>query len=123
MSTTMEYLNCSVDEGLVSKMLIQLGFGKSESGRWPSGLKVDTLRELVAALEADLELTTVIGAAVKARQDSRPSGSSPRIARTPDSVLRAVESGHINADELMAALKSLKAQLFSDSVPQHQVLA
>ena len=109
MSTTMEYLNCSVDEGLVSKMLIQLGFGKSESGRWPSGLKVDTLRELVAALEADLELTTVIGAAVKSRQDSRPSGSSPRIARTPDSVLRAVESGHINADELMAALKSLKA--------------
>ncbi len=117
MSTTMEYLNCSVDEGLVSKMLIQLGFGKSESGRWPSGLKVDTLRELVAALEADLELTTVIGAAVKVRQDTRPSGSSPRIARTPDSVLRAVESGHINADELMevtpGALRVRKKELKS----------
>jgi len=109
MSTTMEYLNCSVDEGLVTRMLKHLGFAKTESGRWPSGLKVDTLREIVVALEADMELTTVLGAAVKSRQDSRPSGSSPRIARTPDSVLRAVEAGHINADELMTALASLKA--------------
>ena len=109
MSTTMEYLNCSVDEGLVSKMLTTLGFSKSESGRWPTGLKVDTLREIVAVLDGDLNLVDNLGAAIKSRQDSRPSGSSPRIARTPDSVLRAVESGHINADELMEALKSLKA--------------
>ena len=109
MSTTMEYLNCSTDEGLVTKMLSHLGFEKLDSGRWPSGLKVDTLREIFAMLESVGEITTTLGAAIKSRQDSRPSGSSPRIARTPDSVLRAVESGHINADELMDALKSLKA--------------
>ncbi len=108
MSTTMEYLNCSTDEGLVTKMLSHLGFEKLDSGRWPSGLKVDTLRELVAALEADNEFSAILSASVKHRQDTRPRGSSPRIARTPDSVLRAVEAGHLNADELMAALASLK---------------
>ena len=68
MSTTMEYLNCSVDEGLVSKMLTTLGFAKSESGRWPSGLKVDTLREIVAVLDGDLKLVDNLGAAIKSRR-------------------------------------------------------
>ncbi len=104
----MEYLSSPKSEGLITALVAQLGF-KPINGRLPSGLKADILREFVGIVKEDSTFAASFADRVKARQAARPKGASPRIARTPESVLRAVSDGHLDADALLKELKRLKS--------------
>ena len=108
-TTAMEYLSSPKSEGLITALVAELGF-KPIKGRLPSGLKADILREFVGLVQKDSTFAASFADSVKARQAARPKGASPRIARTPESVLRAVADGHLDAATLLKELNRLKGR-------------
>ena len=104
--TSMEYLSCPSSDGTVSTMLKSFGVDKVE-GRYPTGVKADTLRAIADFFNADKKATKLVSESIVKRQSVRGKGSRGRITATPESVLTAVKSGKIDKAELEALLSSM----------------
>jgi hypothetical protein len=104
--TSMEYLSCPSSDGTVSSMLESFGVSKVE-GRYPTGVKADTLRAIAEFFVGNSKATKILTADIVKRQSVRGKGSRGRITATPESVLTAVKSGKIDKAELEALLSSM----------------
>ena len=105
-TTSMEYLSCPSSDGTVSSMLDLFGVAKVD-GRYPTGVKADTLRAIADFFAGSKSAVKSVSADVLKRQSVRGKGSRGRITATPESVLSAVRSGKIDADELKTLLASM----------------
>ena len=105
-TTAMEYLSCPRADGVVSSMLTLFGVEQID-GRYPTGAKADTLRAMADFFAGSKSAVKTVSADVVKRQSVRGKGSRGRITATPESVLSAVRSGKIDADELKTLLASM----------------
>ena len=105
-TTAMEYLSCPRADGVVSSLLTTFVVEKID-GRYPTGSKADTLRAMADFFAGSKSAVKSVSADVLKRQSVRGKGSRGRITATPESVLSAVRSGKIDADELKTLLASM----------------
>ena len=105
-TTSMEYLSCPSSDGTVSSMLDLFGVAKVD-GRYPTGVKADTLRTIAEFFVSSSKATKTVSDGIVKRQSVRGKGSRGRITATPESVLSAVRSGKIDKSELEALLSSM----------------
>ena len=99
----MDYLWAPKDEKLVSGLLDMLGFaGVGKSGRYPTGVKYDTLVALCDVVSSNEEMASLVASRTHQLQGQRKrSGKAPSV----DSVVLALQSGKMSEADLKEAMK------------------
>ncbi len=99
----MDYLWAPKDEQIVSGLLDLLGFaGVGKSGRYPTGVKYDTLVALCDVVSSNEEMASLVASRTHQLQGQRKrSGKAPSV----DSVVLALQSGKMSEADLKEAMK------------------
>ena len=99
----MDYLWAPKDEQIVSGLLDLLGFaGVGKSGRYPTGVKYDTLVALCDVVSSNEEMASLVASRTHQLQGQRKrSGKAPSV----DSVVLALQSGKKSEADLKEAMK------------------
>ena len=99
----MDYLWATKSEGVVEDMLTSIGITKvGKSGRFPTGVKYDTLIAISEAMRIDEQFSSMVASRTHDLQKSRgPKSRGPSV----DSVVSALQSGKMSESDLKAAMK------------------
>ena len=98
----MDYLWAPKDEKVISGLLDHLGIEKvGTSGRYPTGVKYDSMIAISDALHASDEFASMVASSTHALQSARGGKKGPSI----DSIVAGMQSGRISEADLKEAMQ------------------